>query len=139
MRPLSRLLFPFDGGDSLDHHACFSLRQQPGEQDGPFTLLPDNAEVSLQVCLSADGVAGGDLVFYGAREQPRQTPLNVSDGLRAAPSPTTYRAIHRAIYKLPTTFLSLSSNLVSIQRRCLCWRSATRLCIEARTSTDGNR
>ena len=38
--------------------------------DGPFSLMEDNGEVCLQVCLS-EGARGGDLLFYGPRDAPR--------------------------------------------------------------------
>jgi hypothetical protein len=36
--------------------------------DGPFSLMEDNGEVCLQVCLSG-GARGGDLLCYGSREE----------------------------------------------------------------------
>ena len=77
VRPLARVLFSLSGGPSLDHHLCFSVRQQPGIDrstgkplDGPHELMVANAEVVLVCCLSG-GASGGDLCLYGPRDAPR--------------------------------------------------------------------
>ena len=63
--PLARLLFPEQGGDSLDNHRCFTVQYQLG-RDVRLQTHYDNAEVTLNVSLTQTG-AGGDLVFEGEK------------------------------------------------------------------------
>ncbi|XP_069190150.1 2-oxoglutarate and iron-dependent oxygenase domain-containing protein 2 isoform X1 [Procambarus clarkii] len=65
--PLTRLLFPDVGGDSLDSHKAFIVTYKEGE-DVDLDYHFDNAEVTLNVSLNED-YSDGDLYFGPMRTE----------------------------------------------------------------------
>jgi hypothetical protein len=63
--PLARLLFPLDGGASLDSHHSFIVEYRP-DADTHLDMHTDDAEVTLNVCISRT-FTGGALAFCGLR------------------------------------------------------------------------
>ena len=68
IQPLSCLLFPTDGGCTLDSHKAFTVKYKMGD-DLQLGYHYDNAEVSLNVCIGKD-FTGGNLYFGDMKEVP---------------------------------------------------------------------
>ena len=64
--PITRLLFPDYGGDSLDSHKAFTVHYKIG-QDLDLSYHYDNAEVTLNVSLGKE-FTGGELFFGDMKE-----------------------------------------------------------------------
>ena len=71
--PLSNLLFPEVGGDSLDSQHGFIVNYgMAGDTDLGFHV--DNSEVTLNLCIGGDFI-GSEVYFQGRRcSEHRQTP-----------------------------------------------------------------
>ena len=65
LSPLTRLLYPDCGGDSLDSHKAFVVKYKLGE-DLALAYHYDNAEVTLNVSLGKEFTEGA-LYFGGMR------------------------------------------------------------------------
>ena len=66
LSPITRLLFPEHGGDSLDSHKPFTVHYKIGE-DLDLSYHYDNAEVTLNVSLGKE-FTGGELFFGDMRQ-----------------------------------------------------------------------
>ena len=66
LMPITRLLFPEYGGDSLDSHKAFTVHYKIGE-DLDLSYHYDNAEVTLNVSLGKAFI-GGELFFGDMRQ-----------------------------------------------------------------------
>jgi hypothetical protein len=66
--PLATLLYSAQGGSSLDHHHAFVVQYQQG-QDVKLEMHTDDSEVTLNVCLGAEGFKGSGLSFCGVYVQ----------------------------------------------------------------------
>lgn len=62
--PFAALLYPSQGGATLDHHHAFVVQYQQG-QDVKLEMHTDDSEVTLNVCLGRDGFQGSGLTFCG--------------------------------------------------------------------------
>jgi len=77
IRPMSALLYPENGGGTLDHHRCFTV-QYAQDKDISLATHFDNAEVTLNINLSLTDMQGqqnGDLFFHGKQGEPRPQPV----------------------------------------------------------------
>ncbi|KAL9981094.1 hypothetical protein ACROYT_G009753 [Oculina patagonica] len=68
LMPITRLLYPECGGDSLDSHKAFTVHYKIGE-DLDLSYHYDNAEVTLNVSLGKE-FSGGELFFGDMRQVP---------------------------------------------------------------------
>ena len=64
--PITRLLYPECGGNTLDSHKAFTVHYKIGE-DLDLSYHYDNAEVTLNVSLGKEFV-GGELFFGDMRQ-----------------------------------------------------------------------
>lgn len=64
--PITKLLYPEWGGDTLDSHKAFIVQYKIGE-DVDLSYHYDNAEVTLNVSLGSE-FTGGALYFGGMRQ-----------------------------------------------------------------------
>lgn len=71
--PITKLLYPDCGGDSLDSHKAFTVHYKMG-QDLDLSYHYDNAEVTLNVSLGKE-FTGGELFFGDMRQVMYWTPL----------------------------------------------------------------
>ncbi|XP_053636570.1 2-oxoglutarate and iron-dependent oxygenase domain-containing protein 2 [Cherax quadricarinatus] len=79
LTPLTKLLFPDVGGESLDSHKAFIVTYKEG-QDVDLDYHYDNAEVTLNVCLNED-FSDGDLYFGPMRNETSSQRLGYSHKL----------------------------------------------------------
>ncbi|XP_068750350.1 2-oxoglutarate and iron-dependent oxygenase domain-containing protein 2-like [Montipora capricornis] len=88
LTPITKLLFPDHGGDSLDSHKAFTVHYRIGE-DLDLSYHYDNAEVTLNVSLGK-AFTGGEL-FFG---DMRQVPLKEAECTECEHKPS-YGLLHR--------------------------------------------
>jgi len=70
LMPITKLLFPDYGGDSLNSHKAFTVHYKIGE-DLDLSYHYDNAEVTLNVSLGKE-FTGGELFFGDMRQIPKE-------------------------------------------------------------------
>ncbi|RMX51641.1 hypothetical protein pdam_00025356 [Pocillopora damicornis] len=88
LMPITRLLYPECGGNTLDSHKAFTVHYKIGE-DLDLSYHYDNAEVTLNVSLGKEFV-GGELFFGDMRQVPlRDTECTQCEHV------TSYGLLHR--------------------------------------------
>lgn len=88
LMPITRLLYPECGGNTLDSHKAFTVHYKMGE-DLDLSYHYDNAEVTLNVSLGKEFI-GGEL-FFG---DMRQVPLKDTECTQCE-HVTSYGLLHR--------------------------------------------
>jgi len=66
IRPLARVLYPEWGGGDLDHVHAFQVEYDAGG-DTSLSKHMDSSEVTLNLCLQTENLAGSTVFFEGVR------------------------------------------------------------------------